>query len=599
MSNAVEDFLHALKRTINGDPYPDPSRKQYAPVRYRIASLRDLREGILLSGKYLIQNRIGKGAMATVYKAVQQPIDRVVAIKILNTRYSQDPVNVKRFNREAKTLSNLKHRNILSIQDLGATDDGQPFLVMEYLDGITLEGLIAKRGAIPIARAIPLFCQVCEGMAYAHKRGLIHRDLKPGNVMVIKDEEDGSDLAKLVDFGIVKVDPNSQNVSQKLTQKGEVWGSPVYMSPEQCMGNELDARSDVYSFGLVMYEAVLGVPAFQGQTIGKIINKQLGEMPAFFKDVDAQLKIPEKLEEIVFRAIRKKADDRFASMDELLKELEAFARQYRIRLKGTSSTKLNSEYYRTISEPSPPKEQAEQVARPEPVLAEKSAAEQLRADAAQDAAGYESSGGISSGKIKFLIAASCAVVGLGILALLTIGGMFLLKSSAIQNHVNNAPDSAKKPELRDSLNPERTVVAKPVPGKEANNNSAQQFSKPQVASDGNSQARTPPVANAVPDSNSSETQVDKNTGNKSQTALNTDTSNDTNNKNSERQVLPKEKIKKKISTCKRPNDLAAGRSHRTASSEPSDQDLEKIYLKRRNSDNTQQWLDLKDRMDSN
>ncbi len=593
MSNAVEDFLHALKRTINGDPYPDPSRKQYAPVRYRIASLRDLREGILLSGKYLIQKRIGKGAMATVYRAVQQPIDRVVAIKILNTRYSQDPVNVKRFNREAKTLSNLKHRNILSIHDLGATDDGQPFLVMEFLDGITLEGLIAKRGAIPIARAIPLFCQVCEGMAYAHKRGLIHRDLKPGNVMVIKDEEDGSDLAKLVDFGIVKVDPNSQNVSQKLTQKGEVWGSPVYMSPEQCMGNELDARSDVYSFGLVMYEALLGVPAFQGQTIGKIINKQLGEMPAFFKDVDAQLKIPEKLEEIVFRAIRKKPDDRFASMDELLKELEAFARQYRIRLKGTSSTKLNSDYYRTISESAPPQEQSVQLPSSESLPAEKSAAEQLRSHAAQDAAGYESSAGISTGKIKLLIAASCAIVGIGIVAFLSIAGMFFLKGSAVQSHVNHV-NPAEKPDSHDLLSSDRTVVAKPVPNKQANDSSAQQVSKPPVSN----QAGTLPVTSAVPDSNSSEPQVDKSKGNKSQTALNTDTRSDINSTNSERQALPKEKFKKKIPTSKRPNDLATGGAHRTASPEPSDQDLEKIYLKRRNSDNTQQWLDLKDRMDN-
>lgn len=419
MSNAVEDFLHALKRTINGDPYPDPSGKQHAAVSYRIASLRDLREGVLLSGKYLIQKRIGKGAMATVYKAVQQPIDRVVAIKILNTAYSQDPVNIKRFNREAKTLSNLKHRNILSIHDLGTTEDGQPFLVMEFLDGYTLESLIAKRGPIPIARAVPLFCQLCEGLSYAHKRGLIHRDLKPGNVMLVKDEDDGSELAKLVDFGIVKVDPNSQNVSQKLTQKGEIWGSPVYMSPEQCMGSELDSRSDIYSFGLLMYEALIGVSAFQGEAIGKIISKQLGEMPRFFKDVDPVLKIPEKLEEIVFRAIRKKPDDRFQSMDELLKELDAFARQFRIRLKGTASTKLNSDYYRTIAESA----QAERFSPPvkqEPVAAaavppEKTLTQQLRTNAVADAAGFARSEGISPGKIKMLITVSCiiALAGLG------------------------------------------------------------------------------------------------------------------------------------------------------------------------------------------
>lgn len=333
MSNAVEDFLHALKRTISGDPYPAPGTRRYEPHGYRVVHMRDPLQGVLLSGKYRVESRIGKGAMATVYKAVQEPIDRVVALKVLNRNYSNDNIAVRRFGREAKTVSALRHRNILAIHDIGSTDLAQPFFVMEYLEGISLQQLIERRGPVPIARAVPIFCQVCDGMAYAHDKGLIHRDLKPGNIMLIK-EEPNDELVKLVDFGIVKVSKASQKLSQKLTQKGEIWGSPIYMSPEQCMGKELDGRSDIYSLGLVMYEALLGVPALDAKAaIGITVSRQLSQMPPAFKEAAPTLRIPESLENIVFKAIQKKPDDRYSSMDDLRGALEEFGRLHGIKLR--------------------------------------------------------------------------------------------------------------------------------------------------------------------------------------------------------------------------------------------------------------------------
>jgi serine/threonine protein kinase len=336
--NAVEKILRAMKRTLAGGTYPKASPGKIAVVCYRVTNVQDPLQGTVLSCKYKIESRLGAGAMSSVYKAVQEPIGRVVALKVLKREFSNDPVSVKRFNREARIVSGLRHRNILSIHDIGNTDDGQPFFVMEYLNGLSLESLIATRGPVVIARAVPMFCQVCDGMFYAHSKGLVHRDLKPSNIMLVKDD-DGSEIVKLIDFGIVK-QTGSQTVSQRLTKKNEVWGSPMYSSPEQCMGNELDARTDIYSFGLVMYEALTGVPAFKGgAAIGAIVSRQLSEMPATFKQAAPLLRIPERLEQIVFKAIQKSPDDRWGSMEQLREELDSFATKHGIKVPKTTQSK--------------------------------------------------------------------------------------------------------------------------------------------------------------------------------------------------------------------------------------------------------------------
>lgn len=322
MSNAVENFLNALKRTIKGHPYPALQAQSYQPIRYRVANVSDPLVGSLLSNKYLLAERIGSGSMSIVYKAVQNPIDRVVAIKMMKREWAKDPLTVKRFYLEATAVSKLKHQNILMIHDVGQTDDSIPFFVMELLEGVSLASVVEKYGGLHFLRAVPIFVQVCSAMAHSHKQGLIHRDLKPSNIMLVKNE-DNPDYVKLVDFGIVLMTKMSQRASQKLTQKGEIWGSPVYMSPEQCSGGQVDARSDIYSMGMVMYEVLIGKPAFDDKIVARIVQKQLNEMPPAFDVIAPGKSIPKGIEEIVFKCIQKNPADRYRTMEELEKDLRS------------------------------------------------------------------------------------------------------------------------------------------------------------------------------------------------------------------------------------------------------------------------------------
>lgn len=316
MSNAALNFLRVLKRTIKGDPYPALQGQSFKPILYRVANVTDPLVGVTLSGRYLVSQRIGCGSMSIVYSAVQNPIDRTVAIKMLKREFLDEPLTVKRFYLEATAVSKLKHQNILTIHDVDETDDGVPYFVMEFLEGVSLAQLVEKYGAIHYLRALPIFAQIASAMAHSHRQGMIHRDLKPSNIMLT--EEDGKqDFVKLVDFGIVLVAKKSQKISQRLTQKGEIWGSPFYMSPEQCTGANIDLRSDIYSMGMVMYEILVGRPAFEEKNIGRIVNKHLKEMPLRFVESAPGKAIPETVEEIVFRCVQKNPDKRYQTMEEL------------------------------------------------------------------------------------------------------------------------------------------------------------------------------------------------------------------------------------------------------------------------------------------
>jgi serine/threonine protein kinase len=316
------NFLRALKRTIKGDPYPALQGQSFAPISYSVANVSDPLVGVTLSHRYVVTQRIGSGSMSIVYSALQKPIDRIVAIKMLKREFLDEPLTVKRFYLEATAVSKLKHQNILTIHDVGETDEAVPYFVMEFLEGVSLSQLVEKYGAIHYLRALPIFAQICNAMAHAHRQGLIHRDLKPSNIMLT--EEDGKqDFVKLVDFGIVLMTKRSQRISQRLTQKGEIWGSPFYMSPEQCTGSLIDHRSDIYSMGMVMYEILVGRPAFEEKNIGRIVNKHLKEMPLRFVESAPGKAIPESVEEVVFRCIQKNPDKRYQTMEELELALQA------------------------------------------------------------------------------------------------------------------------------------------------------------------------------------------------------------------------------------------------------------------------------------
>ena len=214
-----------------------------------------------LSSNYEILETIGRGGMSVVYKAKHKLMKRIVALKVLT---ANDPHSLKRFHLEAQLAANLSHPNIVTVYDFGSAGETRPYLSMDFVEGRTLSEAINSDGAMGYRKALPLLIQACEALAYAHANGVIHRDLKPSNFMLI--EKGGiDDRIKLLDFGIAKQIQPSED-SQNLTASGQVFGSPLYMSPEQCMGGKLDARADIYSLGCVMYEVLCGRPPLIGKS---------------------------------------------------------------------------------------------------------------------------------------------------------------------------------------------------------------------------------------------------------------------------------------------------------------------------------------------
>lgn len=276
--------------------------------------------GTTLAGNYEIESVIGTGGMGVVYKARHALMDRTVAIKMLQAQLISDSMSVKRFQQESKAASRIKHPNVITVYDFGISPTGQPYIVMDYLEGESLADVIKRDGQVAVERAIKILMQACDALDHAHKMGVIHRDLKPTNIVLSKGE-DGADFVRVVDFGVAKL-INSGQEGQKLTQAGEVCGSPVYMSPEQCMGQDLDKRSDIYSMGVVVYETLTGRLPILGKTMVDTMSKHITEPPVRFNDARPDLYIPERLEAVVFKALAKDPADRHQTMEQLMIDLE-------------------------------------------------------------------------------------------------------------------------------------------------------------------------------------------------------------------------------------------------------------------------------------
>jgi serine/threonine protein kinase len=278
--------------------------------------------GTLLSERYMIESVIGRGSMGIVYKATHAVIGRPVAIKTLGSNFSSEERKLKRFMREAQTTSRLTHPNIIAVHDAGFTPNGLPYLVMDYIEGASLSEVIRSSERLDVARSINIGIQVCAALAHAHEQGIVHRDLKPSNIMLVRGSaSDARDFVKVVDFGIAKMASTSDD-GNYLTRTGEVIGTPVYMSPEQCISMPLDERSDIYSFGVVLYEILAGTPPFRGDNPGDTIRKHLINAPSPFQERGIT-DIPKPLEKIVFRCLSKRPEDRYPTMRKLQHELEA------------------------------------------------------------------------------------------------------------------------------------------------------------------------------------------------------------------------------------------------------------------------------------
>jgi serine/threonine protein kinase len=274
-----------------------------------------LSKGTIFAGNYEILSQLGHGGMGIVYKARQVDNDRIVGLKVLHPHLVTDSLSRARFEQEAEK-SELTHRNLIEIFQFGFSSAGQPFLAMEFLDGSSLNDILAI-GPLSLGSFTNIFTQVCEGLFHAHNAGVIHRDIKPSNIMVSRLDNENT-IVKIVDFGIAKSNIASES---RLTPTGEVLGSPLYMSPEQCAGGAPDPRSDIYSLGCVMYEAITGTAPFNHSNPIKLILMQISERPPAFIEANPDATFSHEQERIVMKALEKDPSRRYQTAEELGRDL--------------------------------------------------------------------------------------------------------------------------------------------------------------------------------------------------------------------------------------------------------------------------------------
>jgi len=281
--------------------------------------------GRTVNDRYRIVEAIGQGGMGRVYKALQSPLDRVVALKILGAGHDRDPHFYKRFFLEASVTARLTHPNTITLYDYGRTEDGIFFIAMEYLDGRTLSQAMQQDGPLAQERVIHVAQQICRSLREAHALGIIHRDLKPANVILLRQQDD-HDFVKVLDFGLVKFF-HGDNPDSDITNAGTFMGSPHYIAPEQARNQGPDQRCDIYSLGVLLYHMLTGKVPFTAPNPVDIILKHLHEAPVPPRELRPELQIDPRLEAILLRCMAKERSERFQSMDELLAALKVARQQ--------------------------------------------------------------------------------------------------------------------------------------------------------------------------------------------------------------------------------------------------------------------------------
>lgn len=302
-----------------------------------------LGSGAVLSLRYRLKAEIGVGGMGRVFQAMDCETGSLCAVKVMHNHLKEDAVNRMRFEREAQVAINLKHENIVAVTDFGITESNEPFIVMEYLEGKSLAELLQEQRRLALTDFGNIFIRVCQGLSYAHKSNVVHRDMKPSNIMLI----DGDPTqVKIVDFGIARVCKTTGEICptssaalrslptsadalsigeadllQHLTQPGEVFGSPLYMSPEQCQGEEADCRSEVYSLGCMMFESLTGVPPLKGKNAMETLIQRISYNAPSISSVIPNLSFPDELSQIVSRALERAPENRYQSVNEVLEAI--------------------------------------------------------------------------------------------------------------------------------------------------------------------------------------------------------------------------------------------------------------------------------------
>jgi serine/threonine protein kinase len=275
---------------------------------------RSLERGQVFADRYEIQGTLGKGGMGVVYRARDRQLDEVVALKLLRPEaLATEPTLLDRFKQEIKLARRITHRNVLRTHDFGEAD-GVPFISMEYLEGVTLKELVRNRGALPLGVGLSFAKQMCHGLEAAHARGVVHRDIKPHNMLIIPE----SGELKIMDFGIARpTQVSGQDPS--LTTAGTVMGTPDYMSPEQAQGRPADFRSDIYSLGVVLFESLTGKLPFGGETVTQVVIAHIQQAPPRPRSINPHL--PAALETVVLRCLEKDPGQRFQKVEVLAQVL--------------------------------------------------------------------------------------------------------------------------------------------------------------------------------------------------------------------------------------------------------------------------------------
>jgi len=288
---------------------------------------QEFQPGMILRNKYEILARIGVGGMGAVYKGRHITFNELCAIKVVNDSIAGDKNFLQRFQTEAVVTRKLRHPNAVRVDDFDYTDDGRPFIVMELVEGRNIGEVLQNEGPLPVSRAVRIASQVAQALGAAHKLGFVHRDIKPGNIVLTTNDQ-GKEMAKVLDFGIAKLRqaPGEAQSGVTMTSTGMVVGTPLYMSPEQFMGKkageEIDGRTDLYSLGVVLYQMVTARLPFEGDSLYAIMMQHIEGNVRAPDELVPELKIPPVLSKVILKAIDKSRDLRFQNADEFIAALE-------------------------------------------------------------------------------------------------------------------------------------------------------------------------------------------------------------------------------------------------------------------------------------
>lgn len=286
--------------------------QEYASAHEHDIVLNEHRKDEILGGRYRVLSLLGRGGMGVVYRVEQIFLGKELALKTID-QTAQSDIAIRRFQAEARAVFAVNHPNIVAVHDFGLLDDQTPFLAMELVKGRTIGEIIQTRN-LSVDQILKVFIQVCHGLAHAHKCGVVHRDIKPNNIMVLDGMPLGTEGSiKILDFGIAKLTQHEGGELQALTRTGEIFGSPIYMSPEQCTGGTVDYRSDIYSLGCVLFEALTGTPPFVGESALSTMMMHQGAIPTL-KEASLGNSFAPELEQIVGAMLSKVPNERYQDL---------------------------------------------------------------------------------------------------------------------------------------------------------------------------------------------------------------------------------------------------------------------------------------------